>query len=293
MKSSLGFLGSGVRGFGSANGLRRLVSIFLMVAGCGQRQASESELRVVSLVPSVTEIVYAVGAGKALVGNTNQCSFPEAARSAYKVGDFMSPDLERIVALRPSLVFLTLPMHRQLLDKFAELKIPTYVSRPGDIEAALREIDTVAQLLGHRTAGESLVAGMRRRLDSIAPSADTPRVYAEISGTPLMTAGGGTFINELLVRAGGRNVFASSAQEYPVVDPEAVLAADPEVILLLHPDMSARDVAARVGWGGISAVKKGRIYEKLDEDLLFRPGPRIVDGVVLLARLLHSETTRS
>ncbi len=106
-----------------------------------------------------------------------------------------------------------------------------------------------------------------------------------------MTAGGGTFINELLSRAGGRNIFASSVQEYPVVDPEAVLAADPEVILLLHPDMSASDVARRVGWDGIDAVKNGRIYERLNEDLLFRPGPRIVDGIVLLAKLLHPQPT--
>jgi iron complex transport system substrate-binding protein len=272
-----------------ASGVSRLCAgiIAMVLFGCGQRPSVESGFRVVSLVPSVTEIVYAVGAGKTLVGNTNQCDYPEAAKSVYKVGDFMSPDLERIVALRPGLVFLTLPMHRQLLDKLNELKVPTYVSRPADIEAVFREIDTVAQLLGRKAAGESLVAGMRRGLDSIPSFQDTPRVYVEISGTPLMTAGGGTFINELLVRAGGRNVFAASIQEYPVVDPEAVLAAEPEVILLLHPDMSARDIASRVGWGGISAVRNGRIYDGLDDDLLFRPGPRIVEGVVLLARLLH------
>ena len=264
-----------------------LAVVVLMVAGCGQRPAAESGLRVVSLVPSATEIVYAVGAAKLLVGNTNQCDFPEAAKSVYKVGDFMSPDLERIVVLRPGLIFLTLPMHRQLLEKLNEMKVPTYVSRPTDIEAVFKEMDTVAQLLGRKAAGESLVAGMRRRLDSIPSFADNPRVFVEISGTPLMTAGGGTFINELLARAGGRNVFASSVQEYPVVDPEAVLRADPEVILLLHPDMSAGDVATRVGWGGISAVKHGRLYDRLDDDLLFRPGPRIVDGVVLLAKLLH------
>jgi iron complex transport system substrate-binding protein len=263
-----------------------LATVFLL-GGCGQRSAPQPGLRVVSLVPSVTEITYAVGAGKELVGNTNQCDYPEAARSVYKVGDFLSPDLERIVALHPGLVFLTLPMHRQLLEKLREMKVPVYVSRPADIEAVFREVDTVASLLGRRAAGESLVASMRRRLDSVPAFPDTPRVYVEISGTPLMTAGGGTFINELLARAGGRNVFANSVQEYPVVDPEAVVKADPEVILLLHPDMSVKDVARRVGWGGISAVRNGRIFDKLDEDLLFRPGPRIVDGVVLLAKLLH------
>jgi len=267
---------------------RSLLPIAVLVAaGCGHRPAAASGLRVVSLVPSVTEIIYAVGAGGVLVGNTNQCDYPEAAKGVYKVGDFMTPDLERIVALRPGLVFLTLPMHQQLLAKLKEMKLPVYVSRPADIPAAFKEIDTVARLLGRKAAGDSLVASMRKRFDSIPAFADTPRVYVEISGTPLMTAGGGTFINELLARAGGRNVFGSSLQEYPVVDPEAVLKADPEVMLLLHPDMSVRDVASRVGWGGIGAVKHGRIYDKLDEDLLFRPGPRVVDGVVLLAKLLH------
>jgi iron complex transport system substrate-binding protein len=266
---------------------RFLLTIVVLAAGCGHRPTSQPGLRVVSLVPSVTEIVYAVGAGRELVGNTNQCDFPEAARSMYKVGDFITPDLERIVALHPSIVFLALPMHRQLLEKLKEMKVPAYVSRPADIEAVFREIDTVAQLLGRKAVGESLVASMRRRLDSIPAFADTPRVYAEISGTPLMTAGSGTFINELLARAGGSNVFANAVQEYPVVDPEAVVKADPQVILLLHPDMSVRDVTQRVGWGGISAVRNGRIFDKLNEDLLFRPGPRIVDGAVLLANLLH------
>jgi len=291
MKTRRGFRGSGVLGFRSGGDLRRLLALVLTIvfldAGCGRQPGVQSGLRVVSLVPSVTEIVHAVGAGKTLVGNTNQCDFPEAAKSVYKVGDFMSPDLERIVALRPSLVFLTLPMHRQLLEKLAELRIPTCVSRPADIEAVFKEIDTVAQLLGRKAAGESLVTNMRRRLDSIPSFPDTPRVYVEISGAPLMTAGGGTFINELLVRAGGRNVFASSVQEYPVIDPEAVLKADPQMILLLHPDMGVRDVIGRVGWGGINAVMHGRIHDKLDEDLFFRPGPRIIDGIVLLAKLLH------
>jgi iron complex transport system substrate-binding protein len=268
-----------------------LVIVVLLFASCQKQPGVQPGLRVVSLVPSVTEIVYVVGAGKALVGNTNQCDFPEVAKSVYKVGDFMSPDLERIVALRPGLVFVTLPIHRQLLEKLNEMKIPVYVSRPADIRAVFHEIDTVARLLGRRASGESLVAVMRQRLDSVPVFADTPRVFIEISGTPLMTAGGGTFINELLERAGGRNVFESSVQEYPVVDPEATLQADPQVILLLHPDMRATDVARRIGWGRISAVRQDRVYDQLDEDLFFRPGPRIVEGVVLLAKLLHPGQT--
>jgi iron complex transport system substrate-binding protein len=244
-------------------------------------------LRVVSLVPSVTEIAYALGAGQALAGNTNQCDYPEAAGAVYKVGDFMNPDVERIVALNPTLVFLTLPVHQQLVAKFRQLRIPFYVSRPRDIEAVFAEVESVGRLLGRPVRAESLASAMRSRLDSLPEFPETTRVYVEISGTPLMTAGSGTFINGMIATAGGRNVFETSVQEYPVVDPEAVLAADPQVILLLHPDLRAADLARRVGWQGISAVKQGRIYDDLDEDLFFRPGPRVVDGVVLLARILH------
>ncbi len=258
-------------------------------AGCSRHQPTNPGPRVVSLVPSVTEVVYALGVEKALVGNTNQCDFPEPARAGYKVGDFMTPDLERIIALKPTLVFLTLPIHQQLLVRLGELRIPTYVSRPTDIPAVFREIDSVGTLLGRPARAESLVASMRARLDALPAFADTPRLYVEISGTPLMTAGGGTFINELVARAGGRNVFESALQEYPVIDAEAVLKADPQVILLLHPDMCAQDVWQRVGWQRISAVMDGRVYDDLDEDLFFRPGPRIVEGVLLLARLLHPE----
>jgi iron complex transport system substrate-binding protein len=150
-----------------------------------------------------------------------------------------------------------------------------------------REIDSVGVLLGRQARAESLVAAMRARLDSLPEFADTPRVYIEISGTPLVTAGLGTFINELISRAGGRNVFAAALQEYPTVDPEAVLKADPQAILLLHPDMRAADMRQRVGWQRVSAVRDGRIYDDLDEDLFFRPGPRVVEGIVVLARLLH------
>ena len=261
-----------------------------LLAACGApRTTSTTGLRVVSLVPSVTEIVYALGAEQTLVGNTNQCDYPEAAKHVAKVGDFMQPDMERIVALRPTLVFVTLPMHRAIIEKLGELKIPTYVSRPKDIAAVFAEIESVGTLLGRRAQADSLVAAMRARLDALPPATDTPRVFVEISSSPLMTAGSGTFINELVARAGGRNVFADALQEYPVIDGESVLHRNPDVILLLHPDVTLSEVGSRVGWQKLSAVRAGRVYGGLDEDLLFRPGPRIIEGVELLYRVMHGE----
>ncbi|MEO0078519.1 MAG: ABC transporter substrate-binding protein, partial [candidate division WOR-3 bacterium] len=103
-----------------------------------------------------------------------------------------------------------------------------------------------------------------------------------------ITVGSGTFINELVARAGGRNVFSTALQQYPVIDGSAVVEADPEVILILHPGTTAAEVKARVGWSGIRAVRTNQVYDGLDEDLFSRPGPRIVGGVELLAHLLRS-----
>ena len=269
--------------------MTRLVcaGLILALACAGPKSPARGKARVVSLVPSVTEIVYALGAEQSLVGNTNQCDYPEAARSVYKVGDFMGPDMERIVALEPTLVFAALPMHQQLITKLEEMKVPIYRSQPADIEAVFREIDSVGVLVGKRAQARRLVVTMKATLDSLPRSADTPSVYVEISSTPLMTAGGRTFINGLIQRAGGRNAFADAAMEYPVIDPEMVVQRDPTTILVLHPDVTAADVAARVGWSRIDAVRNGRVYDNLDYDLFFRPGPRIVQGIVQLARLLH------
>jgi iron complex transport system substrate-binding protein len=268
----------------------RLAVAVLLLCFCGGAPSRVQGLRVVSLVPSITEIVYALGREQVLVGNTTQCDFPEAARAVYKVGDFMNPDVERIVALRPGIVFCALPIHERLVARLKELNIRTYASRPASIAKVLAEVDTVGRLLGAAEQAGDLVARLRARLDSVIPAADSPRVYLEISSTPLMTPGSGSFINELVSRAGGRNVFAGALQEYPTIDAEAVLQADPEVMLILHPDVSAADVGARVGWSGISAVRTRRVYDNLDEDLFFRPGPRIVEGVALLARLLSGRT---
>ncbi len=263
-----------------------LAATLVLFCSCPSKPQRTDVLRVVSLVPSVTEIVYALGVERALVGNTNQCDYPAEARQVYKVGDFSNPDLERIVALKPSIVFATVPMHQPLIEKLGELHIPVYVSHPSTIDDVLREIGLVGASLGAAAKAESLVLELKRRLDAVVACVDTPSVYIEISSTPLMTVGSGTFINELVARAGGRNVFGTALQPYPVVDGSAVVNADPEVMLILHPTTTAAEVRTRIGWSRIRAVRNGRVYDGLDEDLFFRPGPRIIEGVELLARLL-------
>lgn len=253
----------------------------------GKDRTESPGLRIVSLVPSITEIVYCLGAEENLVGNTNQCDYPEEAKRVYKVGDFMMPDIERIVALKPTLVFATLPIHRQIIEKLSELKIVVYVSAPEDIEGVFAEIESVGVLLGKRKQANELVTGMRRQLDSLPEFTDTPRVYVEISYAPLMSVGRGGFINDLIRRAGGKNVFESIPVPYLTVDPEMIVKANPDVILILHPAATTSEVKERVGWSKISAVRQSQVFTGLDEDLFFRPGPRIIEGIFLLTRLIH------
>ncbi len=263
---------------------------FLVAAalvGCGATGPGERADGVVSLVPSVTEIVFAVGAGERLVGNTSYCDYPPAARGVYKVGDFANPDIERIVALHPVLVFLSLPVHRPLAEKLAELGIDCYASSPASVEDVLAEIDSIGRLLDAAPAAGRVVGRMRARLEALPQHADSPLVYAEVSAAPMMSFGGGTFLDAVLRRAGGRNLYAGEPGEYLTVDPETVVAADPDAILILHPEADAREVSSRLGWQGIAAVRAGRVYDRLDPDLLVRPGPRVVDGIVALERVLH------
>lgn len=273
--------------------LHCILLLFLLTAfSCGSRKRSlttEKKLRCVSLVPSITEIIYAIGAEEMLFGTTNQCDFPLRAREKIKVGDFQSPDIERILALKPDIVFTTLPMHRQLIERLRELRIPVYVSHPKDIEGVFAEVESVGVILGQTEEARRLVSDLRRRLDSLPTFSDKPKVYVEISVAPLMSVGKGAFINDIIHRAGGQNVFEDFNAPYPVVDPELVAKANPDVILLLHPLVSADEIKQRVGWSSIKAVCTGRVYSGLDEDLFFRPGPRVVDGIVLLARLLHPD----
>lgn len=261
----------------------------LVLLGCGGGEQPVSQSRtIVSLVPSVTEIVFALGAEDRLVGVTNQCDFPAGARDKYRVGDFLNPDPERIAALEPGLVAVTLPVHAALKPALEEQGVAVYVSQPRSLDEVFSEIDSLGWLLGRHARAQELVDSLRQVLASVPAPADTPSVYLEVSTEPLMAAGAGSFLNEAITRAGGRNVFGRVVRDYVMVDAEAVLVADPDVIVLLHSAAGRDEVMRRVGWSGVSAVREGRVFDDFDENLLVRPGPRLVEGITRLRQKLVS-----
>ena len=157
-------------------------------------------------------------------------------------------------------------------------------------------IGRIGDATGRSAEARKLVAGMQAELDVLAAQvgridgANRPKVFVEIEENPLMTAGAGSFVDDLIEKAGGRNVAHDIGAAYPRIDPERVVAWNPDVILVAHGERAgeaARRLAQRIGWANVAAVRRKQIIDNVDADLLFRPGPRLVDGAKALAVRLH------
>jgi iron complex transport system substrate-binding protein len=240
-------------------------------------------------VPSVTEIIYALGQESQLTGNTTFCDYPEAARHVYKVGDFSNPNVERILRLKPRLVFATLPEQQTAVAWLKQLGIKVLISRPNSFDSLFREIRAIGAALGASARTDSLVGSLQARLAQIPAPKQRPSVYLEISEQPLMTVGRSSFINEIIERAGGRNAFADIDKEYPVVSQEQVIERNPDVIFLLHPMRDRTEFGKRLGWRVIAAVRNGQVLDDVNPDIVFRSGPRVVDAVEAIARRLYAQ----
>ncbi|MGQ9575959.1 MAG: ABC transporter substrate-binding protein [Thermoguttaceae bacterium] len=258
------------------------------------------KLRIVSLAPSTTEMLFALDLGDCLVGVTDCCDYPPQARRIPCVGGFGAPNLERLLALCPDLVVaagLENPGIADLLRRSGIQVIELRIRSFEELFAALRHI---AHAAGRPHQADQLVAQMQAELNALAdrfatvPRDQLPRVFVELWDDPLMTVGGTSFLDEVISRAGGINVAHELPQPYPHVSPEKVIQWNPDVIVLGHATGSAKaaaQMATRIGWARISAVQHGRIIDQIAPDLMLRPGPRLIDGVKALADLLHPGMT--
>jgi iron complex transport system substrate-binding protein len=258
-------------------------------------EVSRAATRVVSLAPSLTEILFALGAGDLLVGVTDFCDYPPQASQKPKVGTVLAPNAEVVLALQPNLVLATTEGNRQetvlLLER---LQIPIFVVRPEGLEGIYASIRSVGGLLGRPARASAVVESMRSRVAWVAGQVKgrpPARVLYVLWPDPLITAGRGSIIDALIGVAGGENVAGGISLRYPRLNLEEVLRVDPEVILLAgmgSRPLRAESVQGWEGWQVLRAVKAGRV-QALDGDLLHRPGPRIVEGLEAIARALHPD----
>ena len=250
--------------------------------------------RIVSLAPSVTEILFAIGAGDRVVGVTSFCNFPPEALAKPKVGGAF-PNLEVVLSLKPTLVLAPRDFIRpDMVAKLDQLKIPLFILESNSIEDVLRHIQTVGRMLGRTERSDAVAGDLRRRVTEVktrTAGATRPRVFYVLNSDPLMTAGPGSFIHQLIELAGGTNVAAGAPVPYPRLSLEEVIRQDPQVILFPVGDEEGipdQEQQRWLRWPTLSAVKQNR-FVRIPSVLLDRPGPRVVDGLERLARQLHPD----
>ena len=249
--------------------------------------------RIVSMIPSHTETVCALGACDRLVGVDTFSDHPTGVEDLPDLGSAFDADLERLIALEPDLVLTD--EYSGLAEALAPLGIPVYAGMAERADEVWEIVAEVAALLDRRAAGALLIGRAEGRVEALsatAEQADGPRVFVELDATPY-SVGPRSYLGELLRRAGARNVVPADLGDFPQVDPELVIEADPEVILLLDAPFgeSLETLAERPGWAGIDAVRSGRVIELTQDqvDLLTRPGPRLPEALALLLDLFASE----
>jgi iron complex transport system substrate-binding protein len=240
--------------------------------------------RIVSLVPSVTETVFTIGAQDRLVGVTDFCDYPAAARQKPSVGGMIAPSLEGLVALKPDLVVATPAGNRhETFDELARLKIPVYLVDPVSVNGVMDLIGRVGRLTDRGPAADRVVATLRARIGAVSSRVagrPRPRVLYVLWPDPLIVPARGALVSELIALAGGDSVTADGGQGYPRYSMEAALARNPEVILIASHD-AARSPLVQAKWERftqVPAVSAGRLHT-VDGNLMHRYGPRMVDGL--------------
>jgi iron complex transport system substrate-binding protein len=251
--------------------------------------------RIISGAPSNTEILFAIGLGDKVVGVEDNCDYPEAAKSITKIGNGYSvkqTNFEQIVALKPDL-FLAIKGQTEVVAELERLGIPVYVVDSPDLAGIIADIRTIGNLTGASKKATEVADGMQRRLDAVQAKLkgltdeQRPLVFYEVWNEPLMTAGPETFVDNLITLAGGRNAASDTKPgSWPEYSLETLIKKDPAVIVTTFGD--AASVAARPGWAGIKAVKDGRVL-LVDQNIVVRPGPRILDGLEQFAKAFHPD----
>ncbi len=253
--------------------------------------------RIISLAPSNTEILFAVGAGKQVVGRDDFSDYPAEAKSIKDIGGSMGKyDTEAIVALHPDLVLAGEINTPELVNSLGQLSLTVYyLPNPTSLEAMYANLETVGQLTGHQSEAAGLVVSLKKRVAAvdtrIAPLNSRPTVYYELDATDPTkpyTAGPGTFVDLLISRAGGTSVGRSLTSQWAQISLERLVVDNPQIIILGDSayGVTADSLKQRVGWNGLAAIQNGQVYP-FDDNLVSRPGPRLVDGLEALAKLLH------
>lgn len=277
--------------------MKKIIAIILitgLVCSCSKKQQQFSNSipeRIISLSPSATEILFAVGAGDKIVARDEFSDFPEAVLTIPTVGGFdgKSISIETVLSFDADFVYLTGGMHDYLLPILKKQNIQVYVSSSNCIQDVLDEICDIGKITGNIDKAVAVSEKISSELEKIQANSEEIQnrqsIYWEIWDSPYMSVGKKSFINEIIEIAGGKNIFFDVQNAYPIISDETIIARNPDVIFVQNgkwsinaPETTIQLIQARNGWQNINAVKNGKIFH-LDDNLISRPGPRIVEAI--------------
>ena len=251
-----------------------------------------SAQRIVSLAPSITETLFAIGAGNQIVGVTDYCNYPPEAKMKQRVGGIINPNIETIVGLKPDLIVLSMEGNvREDFNKLTSFGIPVFVTNPRNLNGIYKSIEQLGTLTGKTENAQQLVHWLQSRTDSIAKMVAQVKKRAVlffVSLQPIIVVGKNTFLAELIELAGGINTASKATSTYPTYSREAVLKDNPDVLIFMSDVLSNPTDLVKLypEWSKLKAFRQKKIFG-IDADIVTRPGPRAVDGLEALYKLIH------
>jgi iron complex transport system substrate-binding protein len=249
--------------------------------------------RIVSTAPSNTEILFALGLGERVIGVTEYCDYPEEAKEKEKIGGFSTVDIEMTAALNPDLILASEKTGIENIEKLEELGMTVVVLQPENVDGVLHDIRLVGKITGEEARAEELAGDMENRIKNVQENTkglEKPEVFYVVWHDPMMSAGSGTFISDLIDMAGGTNI-AHDMEGYKAMSLEVVVERDPDIIITptgMGEQPIYDFVVAEERLFDVSAVKNGRVHT-IDQNIVNRAGPRIVDGLEEIAKYIHPE----
>jgi len=250
----------------------------------------KAALRVVSIAPSITETIFALGKGDILKGRTDYCDYPAEAQNIPSIGSLREPDIEAIAELNPDIVIASTHFTKESLDKLTALSIPVVIFADQDsFEGVYSTIAGIGRLTGSDTEADKLISNMKKTVNVVTEAVkgkDKPSIYYVIGFGEYgdFTAGGDTFINQMIEMAGGNNI-ASGIQGWSF-SLEQIVESDPDIVVCSKFWDAKNSITAANGYRDLRAVKNGKLFE-IDNNMLDRQGPRLADGLKALAEIIH------
>ena len=277
--------------FSQAEGMERL-----LIDEIGRKvEILHSAKRIVSMAPSITEILFALGLNEELVGVTDFCDYPEAALAKPRIGGFVNPKIERIVSLKPDLILATRDGNRmETVHRIEDLGFPIFVIDPKGFDGVMKTIKNIGEIVLRQEESTKIVRDMMTRKENVARLTrplSKPKVFFQMGYAPMMTVGKGSLADDLIRMAGGRSISEDESMSYKLYSIETILSKAPEVIIVSsmeHKRDHSHFLKMWQKWKTIPAVKMNAVY-LIDSNLVDRPSPRIVEGLETIVKMIHPE----